>query len=96
MILLKKIIFFQFCQSNLATRIHAKQIAESIKILEMIWGELGYIYANIDPSMLPNEETKTVDIAFHSELGSKVFLNKINIIGNSKTRDKSYSSSPSA
>jgi len=63
-------------------------IAESIKILELIWGKQGYIFAHIEPSIQPDEDTKTVDISFFSELGEKVFLNKVNIKGNKKTRDK--------
>ncbi len=65
-----------------------EKIVDSIKALEGLWGELGYIYAHVDPSIQPNEEEKTVNIAFHTELGNKVFLNRINIIGNRKTRDK--------
>lgn len=63
-------------------------IMESIKALEGLWSELGYIYTHVDPSIAPDEETKTVKIAFHTDLGKKVFLNKINIIGNQKTHDK--------
>ncbi len=63
-------------------------IAESIKVLESIWGRQGYIFAHIEPSIQPDEEKKTVDIAFFSDLGEKVFLNKITIKGNKKTRDK--------
>jgi len=65
-----------------------QKILDAIKALEFIWGELGYIYAHIEPSIQPDDDNKTVDIAFYSELGNKVFLNKINIIGNKKTKDK--------
>jgi outer membrane protein insertion porin family len=63
-------------------------ITNSIKRLEMIWGDYGYIFAHIDPSIQPNEDDKTVAISFFSELGDQVYLNKINIRGNTKTRDK--------
>ena len=63
-------------------------VAESIKILESIWGRQGYIFAHIEPSIQPDEDKKTVDISFFSELGKKVFLNKVIIKGNKKTRDK--------
>jgi outer membrane protein insertion porin family len=65
-----------------------EQIANSIQTLEMIWGNRGYAYAHIEPSIIPDDETKTVSLAFHSDLGSKVNLNKITIKGNKKTRDK--------
>lgn len=65
-----------------------EKIVESMKALELLWGDLGYIYAHIDPSINQNDEKKTVKIAFHTELGNKVTLNKINITGNHKTKDK--------
>lgn len=63
-------------------------ITSSIKRLELIWGDYGYIFAHIEPSVEPNEDDKTVALSFFSELGDQVYLNKINIRGNSKTRDK--------
>jgi len=65
-----------------------ENIMETIKSLEGLWGEFGYIYANVDPIVQPDEETKTVNLAFETELGNKIFLNKINIYGNKKTYDK--------
>lgn len=63
-------------------------ITNSIKRLELIWGDYGYIFAHIEPSVQPNEDDKTVALSFFSELGDQVYLNKINIRGNTKTRDK--------
>jgi len=63
-------------------------VTNAIKRLELIWGDYGYIFAHIEPSIQPNEEEKTVSLSFFSELGDQVYLNKINIRGNTKTRDK--------
>ncbi len=63
-------------------------VANSIKQLERIWGDRGYIFAHIDPSIQPDEDNKTIAISFFSELGDKVYLNRLNIRGNKKTRDK--------
>src|SRR5205809_7213556 len=63
-------------------------MTSSNKRLELIWGDYGYIFAHVEPSLQPNEDDKTVDIAFFSELGDQVYLNKITIRGNNKTRDK--------
>lgn len=63
-------------------------ITNAIKRLELIWGDYGYIFAHIEPSIQPNEDEKTVSLSFFSELGDQVYLNKINIRGNTKTRDK--------
>jgi outer membrane protein insertion porin family len=65
-----------------------ERIREAMENLRLAWGEFGYINADIEPSIQPDEDTKTVSISFYSELGSEVRLNRINIIGNTKTRDK--------
>lgn len=65
-----------------------EKIVDSIRALEFIWGDFGYAYANIEPSIQPDDENRTVSIAFYSELGKPVILNKLTIRGNIKTRDK--------
>lgn len=65
-----------------------ERLIKAIEALEMIWGNFGYIFAHFEPSVQPDEQTKTVKIAFFSDLGTKVKLNRLNIRGNRKTRDK--------
>ncbi len=65
-----------------------ENLVESIKALEFVWGDRGYAYAHIEPSVIPHDETKTVDVTFHCDLGKPVKLRRLNIIGNKKTRDK--------
>ena len=62
-------------------------IREAIDRLRAIWGRYGYFYSDIEPVIIPDFETKTVDITFNSELGNKITLNRINIVGNQKTCD---------
>lgn len=64
------------------------KIRLAIEYLRLTWGEYGYIYADIEPSVQPNDEDKTVALGFYSELGPQVYLNRINIYGNIKTHDK--------
>lgn len=65
-----------------------EKIIDAIKNLELVWGSLGYLNAHIEPSINPNDETKTVELAFHTELGNQMTLGKLTIRGNQKTRDK--------
>lgn len=65
-----------------------EKIIDAIKNLELIWGSFGYLYAHIEPSIDINDEAKTVNLTFHSELGNQVTLEKLTIRGNKKTRDK--------
>jgi len=59
----------------------------TIETLRTVFGQYGYIYADIEPVPVPDFENKTVDIKFNLDLGGKVFLNRLNIMGNHKTRD---------
>lgn len=63
------------------------EIRKNLEILRNVYGRFGYIDADIEPAIKPNVDEKTVDLTFYTDLGSKVFLNRINIIGNKKTRD---------
>lgn len=56
--------------------------------LQAKYGDLGYAYANIIPRTRFNDETRTVDITFEFDKGNKVYFGQINVVGNSKTRDK--------
>lgn len=64
------------------------KIRQAIETIRLILGEFGYIYADVEPSIEPDDENKTVSLSFFTELGDKVFLERIKIIGNEKTRDK--------
>ena len=52
------------------------------------FGDKGYAFANITPLTRMNTDTKTIDITFDMEKGEKIYIDRINIAGNSKTRDK--------
>jgi outer membrane protein insertion porin family len=60
----------------------------SIENLKKMWGNKGYIHADIEPSIQPDDTTKKVSITFHSDLGKKVKLNRVTIKGNKKSRDR--------
>lgn len=63
-------------------------IGHTIKQMETLWGNMGYIFASIEPSITVDEDEKTVNISFISDIGKKINLNRITIKGNKKTRDK--------
>jgi len=65
-----------------------EKIIDAIKNLELFWGNYGYLYAHIEPSINPDDDNKTVDLAFRSELGNQITLENLTIRGNKKTRDK--------
>ena len=63
-------------------------LVDSINNIKNMYGEKGYIYADVYPQVKPDEENNTVNITFHVEKGKKLYVNRINITGNHVTRDK--------
>ncbi|MBF0228953.1 MAG: outer membrane protein assembly factor BamA [Desulfamplus sp.] len=53
-----------------------------------IYSDRGFANADISPGIAKNDETKIVDINFSITKGSPVYLERILISGNTKTRDK--------
>lgn len=60
----------------------------ALENLKMLWGEHGYIFADIEPHLEIHDDDLTVSIGFTSDLKSQVYLNRLTIRGNKKTRDK--------
>ena len=62
-------------------------IRQTMESLRVMWGEFGYIYADVQPSINPDQDNKTVEISFYNDLGNKITVNRIKLVGNIKTRD---------
>nr|WP_223913372.1 outer membrane protein assembly factor BamA [Geobacter sp. AOG1] len=53
-----------------------------------VYADKGYAFANVTPQTRVNPEKKTIDLVFDMEKGEKVYIDRINISGNTKSRDK--------
>ena len=65
-----------------------KTLQSDLSALQAKYGDLGYAYANIIPRTHAREKEKLVDITFDVDKGQKVYIGRINMKGNTKTRDK--------
>jgi outer membrane protein insertion porin family len=59
-----------------------------IGTLTDVYGDKGYAFATINPQTRMDNEKKIVDMTFDFEKGELVSIERINIAGNPKTRDK--------
>lgn len=66
----------------------ASNIRSDILYLTSLYSDNGYAFANVDPRTAISVEEKKVDITFSIEKGKLVYVDRINIKGNTKTRDK--------
>lgn len=66
----------------------ASQIESAVQKLTDELGKDGYAFVDVEPELTRNEKTGVVDISFKVREGARVFINRINISGNSRTLDK--------
>lgn len=59
-----------------------------IGVLTDVYGDKGYAFATINPLTRLDNDKKSVDMTFDIEKGELVSIERINIAGNPKTRDK--------
>lgn len=65
-----------------------ENLRTAIENMRILWGEHGYIFADIEPHLEVHDEDQTVTVGFNSDLKNQVYLNRLTIRGNKKTRDK--------
>ncbi len=53
-----------------------------------LFADKGYAYAKVDPELKRHRDTHTVDVTFRVDRGPMVYVNRIEIVGNTRTRDK--------
>lgn len=65
-----------------------KQLRADVFALNDLYADHGYAYVNVSPLTHIEPEKKIVNLVFDIEQGIQVHIDRINIRGNSKTRDK--------
>src|SRR2546428_1365693 len=63
-------------------------LQRDLQILADVYKDKGYAYANVTPDTDVHSENRTVDINFAFQKGNLVTIEKIEVVGNNKTRDK--------
>jgi outer membrane protein insertion porin family len=63
-------------------------VQRDIQAFTAKYGDLGYAYTNVIPRTFIRDEERLVDIVYDFDKGKKVYFGTINVIGNSRTRDK--------
>ncbi|HEY3696216.1 outer membrane protein assembly factor BamA [Phenylobacterium sp.] len=73
--------------------IHSGDVYEDEKIeastdaLTFAAGAAGFAFVDVRPRYTPNRETKTVDVIFNVKEGPRVYIDRIDIVGNTATLD---------
>ncbi len=70
------------------TWFNSKAVEDTVTVLNEQAGNLGYAFADISPNYDRDTEHHLMNIAFHANEASRVYVEHINIQGNTATRDK--------
>jgi len=66
---------------------NADLVEKSVEAMAVQAAKYGYAFANVRPRGERNFETKTINLAFVVEEGARAYIERINIRGNTRTRD---------
>ncbi len=64
------------------------KVAQDVQTIADYYKDQGFAYVNSTPETAVNEKERTVSLAYDIQKGPKVTFERINVRGNSKTRDK--------
>jgi outer membrane protein insertion porin family len=65
-----------------------KKLQRSVEIIGQRMGDLGYAFARVTPVPIKRPDSLIVDFDIKVDPGSRVYVRRINISGNAKTRDE--------
>jgi outer membrane protein insertion porin family len=63
------------------------RIEQAVDALTFAAGSAGYAFVEINPTYRADPETDTVDVTFNISEGQRVYVDRINVVGNTRTID---------
>lgn len=87
-LLVSKEILHKLMTSKENETFNRSLLAKDIQAITDVYYDSGHAYANITPVTAVNAEAKIIDLTFDVQKGPKVYIERIDIVGNTKTRDK--------
>ena len=63
------------------------QLRKDILTVSDLYSTKGFAYAEANPVTKIDDETRTVELSIDIDKGKKVYVGKINLLGNIKTKD---------
>ena len=80
--------FYPLIQLRRGEPFSRKDVLRSSERISEALSDKGYAFATVNPVPDVNEEEKTVSVTFYVEPGKRVFVRRINISGNTRSRDR--------
>ncbi len=65
-----------------------EKVDKAVESITFATGATGYAFVDVNPRLQRNRENKTVDLTFQVNEGPRVYVERVNIKGNTRTLDK--------
>ncbi len=66
---------------------NGSDVDKTVERLTLATAEQGFAFARVRPRATPNFEARTIDVVYAIDEGPRVYIERINIIGNERTKD---------
>ena len=66
----------------------ADRVEDTLVALTEVVGSLGYAFVDVRPQVEPDREARAVDVTFEVDEGPRVYVERIDIVGNARTLDE--------
>lgn len=66
----------------------ANDVEKTVARISDVVGALGYAFVEVRPNIRRNKNTMTIDVTFEIQEGPRVYIERINITGNTRTLDQ--------
>jgi outer membrane protein insertion porin family len=73
--------------TNSGQTYNASNIEKTVEKLTLKVSDMGFAFARVRPNATRNAATKTMDLVYVIDEGARVYIERINISGNSRTKD---------
>lgn len=67
---------------------NSEQSEKSVTALTEELGKRGFAFVDVEPELVKDTATGMLDVTFHIREGARIFVDRINITGNTRTHDK--------
>ncbi len=67
---------------------NAEEVEKSVTVLTNTLGNRGYAFVEVKPNITRNQKDHTIDITFDVQEGPRVYVERIDVVGNVRTLDK--------
>lgn len=81
-------ILEQYLPIRTGQTFNSERVDDAVEALTFATGSTGYAFVDVNPRLTRHSDSQTIDITFEVNEGPRVYVERINISGNTRTLDK--------